>query len=82
MDTTPTCYFCGKSDRPFEHAAYQEGQTADERQYLGWLCQVCARQHGSHSRFAEAMLTQGPGVWLVSAPGTTTERSYTVQWGR
>jgi hypothetical protein len=77
MEPTPACHVCEKAEGPFEHAAYvlQEGET---RRYVGWLCRDCARQHGSHDRFAVAMAKRGDFVWLVSWPGTPYEHSYTV----
>ncbi len=77
MEIAPTCHTCEQREGPFEHAAYVLGPD-EERRYVGWLCRDCARQHGSHNRFAAAMVKRGDFVWLVSHPGTPYEHSYTV----
>ena len=76
METPPACSFCGKSEGPFEHAAYLLGQAAGKRHYLGWLCWACARQHGSHARFAALMLEADPATWFVMQPGSPREAQY------
>lgn len=78
METRPACSFCGKDTGPFEHAAYQSGQSADEVRFLGWLCQGCARQHGSHARFAALMLALDPTACFVMQPGTPREAHYRI----
>ncbi len=78
MGAEQQCSFCGRGEGPFEHAAYQAVPPHDERRYVGWLCQACARQHGSHDRFAAAMTALDLGVWLVVQPGTPCEASYQV----
>ena len=74
METLPSCHVCEKSEGPFEHAAYVLGME-DTRRYVGWVCRDCARQHGSHNRFAAAMVKRGDFVWRVSHPGTPYEHS-------
>ena len=77
METTPACHICEKAEGPWEHAAYVSGE-GGARRYVGWLCRTCARQHGSHTRFAAAVVKRGAFVWLVSWPGTPYEHSYAV----
>ncbi len=72
------CALCGRREGPFEHAAYREAPPPEERQYVGWLCQPCARQHGSHMQFATAMLAVDPAVWFVSQPETPLEARYRI----
>jgi hypothetical protein len=77
VETAPTCHLYEQREGPFEHAAYVLALGAT-RHYVGWLCRDCAFQHGSHNRFAAAMVKRGDVVWLVSHPGTPYEHSYTV----
>ena len=76
MADTPRCSLCGQQAEAYEHAAYLGGEDPAERHHLGWLCWSCARRHGSHARFATAMLALAPGVWLVANPGTPLEARY------
>ncbi len=76
MADTPRCTLCGQQAEAYEHAAYLGGEDPAERHDLGWLCWSCARRHGSHARFATAMLALAPAVWLVANPGTPLEARY------
>ena len=76
MDDPRRCSLCGQPAEAYEHAAYLEGPDPAERRYLGWLCWVCARRHGSHAAFATAMLALAPRVWLVANPGSPLEARY------
>ncbi len=76
MGNPRRCTLCGQPAEAYEHAAYRDGEDPTERRYLGWLCLACARRHGSHARFATAMLALAPAGWLVTNPGTPLEARY------
>ena len=77
METARACHICEEAEGPWEHAAYVLGEGGGRR-YVGWPCRSCARQHGSHTRFAAAVVQRGAFVCLVSWPGTPYEHSHTV----